>query len=317
MRKTKKSYVYLTGGLGNQLFQIAFLLTRNSEVKIVETTLGRPRRSRNNLPDVFSFDFSNTLERNELESDFPLTRKAINYLLRDGLEPIAINNIPGARKFSKLLTSLLISRVLETPVQVNVSSDNGYVYKPMSMKNEFLIGYFQSFRWLNENPEVQNFMRSLRLQNPRSELTDFLLERSYKKCVAMHVRLGDYTLDPSLGILSRQYYQEALVKMSESIEIDEIWLFSNDPRQAESYLPREYIDKVVIINDSNWDAAETLEVMRHAKAYIIGNSSLSWWGATISYTSCPLVVAPTPWFRSRKDPKDLIPRDWVQINGWH
>jgi hypothetical protein len=70
------------------------------------------------------------------------------------------------------------------------------------------------------------------------------------------------------------------------------------------------------VPDFEGSAAETLEAMRHAKNYILGNSSLSWWGAKLSYSKTPIVIAPNPWFKAAPEPRDLIPADWSRIEAF-
>ena len=50
--------------------------------------------------------------------------------------------------------------------------------------------------------------------------------------------------------------------------------------------------------------------MRYGHGYIIANSSLSWWAASLSHAKNPLVVAPSPWFKQIGTPNKLIPDNW-------
>ena len=196
------------------------------------------------------------------------------------------------------------------------ATDNGYVDIPQSSCNEFTIGYFQSYRWFYESENTITTMKNLRLRCPSEDFLEFISEHGNKSSISVHIRLGDYNLDPKLGILGRQYYKEALDRLFLENDFEEIWLFSNDPDEALNILPSSYSNKLRVIEDTSWSAAETLEAMRHGSAYVIANSSLSWWGAALSYANNPPVFAPSPWFKGKDDPRDLIPPEWSQINGW-
>jgi hypothetical protein len=67
---------------------------------------------------------------------------------------------------------------------------------------------------------------------------------------------------------------------------------------------------------SKLTSAETLEIMRLGKAYIIANSTFSWWGAMLSKSENPLVICPDIWFKSQAEPLDLIPSSWKRVPAW-
>ena len=57
----------------------------------------------------------------------------------------------------------------------------------------------------------------------------------------------------------------------------------------------------------------TLEKMRCGSAYIIGNSTFSWWGSFLSHSINPPTIAPEPWFTGMNDPNELIPPEWIRM----
>lgn len=313
MRKSKKSFVFLTGGLGNQLFQLAFLMTRDSERKIAEVTLGRPRINSINLPDVFDFNFSPPIEYRILSKDSAIARKFIGYLLRAGLQDNSRKWLLFFTSCIQVIANIVISIKLHQTVKTVYSKDNGFIHIPESKGNEYLIGYFQSYRWLSEEAELREFFNELKLRNPSDELIKFLELYGGKKTLAIHVRLGDYLQDPTLGVLDYGYYELAIRQLYDEDQYEEIWLFSNELEKAMLYIPDCYKPLVRIVPDFSGSSAETLEAMRYASAYVIANSSLSWWGATLSYSENPKVIAPKPWFAGKLEPKDLIPSEWKQI----
>ena len=93
-----------------------------------------------------------------------------------------------------------------------------------------------------------------------------------------------------------------------------IWVFSDEIEKAKEFIPRKYFDYCRWINDDGESAVETLEKMRLGSAYIIGNSTFSWWGAFLSYTQNAPIIYPSPWFIGIDDPNQLIPANWVEIN---
>ena len=141
-----------------------------------------------------------------------------------------------------------------------------------------------------------------------------LLEASKKDSIlAIHVRLTDYKYERDFGILGSRYYEEALKVAFSKTNFTKIWLFSDEPGLASDMLPQKYRDLVFVIDDNGKPPAYTLQLMRSCSGYIIANSTFSWWGARLSRTSEPLVIAPAVWFVGAQEPNDLVPQNWIRL----
>jgi hypothetical protein len=116
--------------------------------------------------------------------------------------------------------------------------------------------------------------------------------------------------------LDKEYYRSALNLIQAKKQIDRIWLFSNEPEKAIEFVPTDYILRTEVVPDFGGSAGETLEAMRNANSYVIGNSTLGWWGAFLSYDESKVVVAPTPWSKFSPEPNMLIPPTWIRLAGW-
>jgi hypothetical protein len=242
--------------------------------------------------------------------------KLSGYLLRTSIESSKIERafrIPGILRFA--LEKVLYFRY-QQHVKVVQASDNGYFEMEQQSENEYLIGYFQSYIWPSLD-YVQPEIQSLSLKDPSPPLIEFIKKFRKKETVMIHVRLGDYKTHDHFGIPGLEYYGTALRDLSKTKKIESILLFSNEPNVAISYIPIEFQELIFVVPDFSGSAAETLEAMRYAKNYIIGNSSLSWWGAKISHTKSATVIAPQPWFKSALEPSDLIPPGWVRKAAFH
>ena len=44
---------------------------------------------------------------------------------------------------------------------------------------------------------------------------------------------------------------------------------------------------------------------------IIANSSFSWWGAWLNKNNDKTVIAPTQWFKTKKN--EIVPENWIKI----
>lgn len=313
MNETK---LFLTGGLGNQLFQLAAGLSRASCELTLDWQLGNPRLNKHGEPDILDFVLPNEVGINPLLQPNRLISKLSGYLLRTGIKP---NRIERTLTISRLLR-LTLEKILYFRygrcVKVVQASDNGYFEMGQQAENEYLIGYFQSYIWpslVNVEPVLQ----SLSLKAPSRALIEFIERFKDVSTVMIHIRLGDYKTHDNFGILGSEYYEIALRDLMKKQKIEKILLFSNEPKVAITYIPIEFRELTYVVPNFSGSASETLEAMRHSSNYIIGNSTLSWWGAKISYKKSARVIAPQPWFRSAVEPTDLIPPGWERIPAFH
>ncbi len=306
--------VSLAGGLGNQLFQYAAALSHNSKNKIVfESQYGGPRRNKDGLPEIFSFQDSWIL----ISAERPIAwfpQKIYNFLIRAS----------GVRKnwgFSKLvwpiklLFSLILLLRLGRLMSISLSRGLGGKTTPPPSRDTYQIGLFQN----SENclrPEVFPHLKLLRLANPSSDFSNWIVRTRGRKILVVHVRLGDYLLEPDFGVPTPQYYFEAIAGIRDLNEFTDIWVFSNDLEKAKEHLSFLNFGYVTWVPEIGNSASETLELMREGSAFVIANSTFSWWGALLSKTEDAQVIAPEPWFVRATVPDGIIPTDWETINPW-
>ena len=311
----KKIFCVLTGGLGNQLFQYAAALDRNSDLVILETSLGIPRSNERGEPIISDFDLEDRVVFSKTRKKFILASKSANYLLRSGINPKFFEKFKFFNMFTNLLGSIVISLWLRNAVRVIQATNLGFFKIESSNRDELHLGYFQSFLW-SEKPKTNLELKSISLKVPPDSLKKFLNQNKGKKSICIHVRLGDYKNQPGFGLLPETYYARAIKTLMEKSSFDVIWLFSDEPKDAVKMIPEEYLGITVLVPDFEDSASATLEAMRHADAYVIANSSLSWWGARLSYANNPIVIAPQPWFQNDPEPSSIIPNEWMCIKAW-
>lgn len=145
------------------------------------------------------------------------------------------------------------------------------------------------------------------------DLLSLRLEAESIAPVIIHIRRGDYKAETTFGLPGEKYYRSAIDLINLNHSHHPIWVFSDDVNEARevlSWLPSE---RVKYISDVDEQSAASLMAMRLGCAYIIANSTFSWWGAFLSEARNPLVIAPEPWFSGQKEPTLLIPKDWIRI----
>jgi len=309
--------VMLTGGLGNQLFQLAAALyfAEDRPVELVDS-IGRPRTNSFDLPDIDSFALPLDVLIIKSDKYNMLVSKTTGFMLRKGLNPKWYEKYKLFEFFTQLLSSILLSIYLKDKVALSASNNVGYTDDIRASGSKLLVGYFQSYKWL-ENPEVLKRMCNLSPKNIDDvNFLNWIELAKSEKPIILHLRLGDYRSENRFGIPNSDYYKKSLDYIFKLNSNNKIWVFSDELDSVLDFLPPEHLDHYRLIDTRNLDSAQTLEIMKYGISYVIGNSTFSWWAATLSKSNSPIVVAPNPWFRSLEEPENLIPNNWIRVGAW-
>lgn len=301
----KISTIFLFGGLGNQLFQIALGLEIAKKRKVLfdfsfySKVNGSGAR---HLNDFKHIDFKNISSSTKKRSYVEL--KIFNLAIR----------LSSRDKNSKIFDILgkIVSNFIEVIFRAiygekfYINNGIGFDSKLHSKKPANYIGYFQTYMYSAN-------LCGMVLNSP-SEL--FLKDRTKLKdldSIIVHVRLGDYKHEQKFGLQSKGYYHESIKRIWDKNKFNRICLFSDEPTLALDFIPKNLQDFVFLPSLEVSAAAENLELMRYGSAYVLSNSTFGWWAATLSYQDNPVVIAPKVWFKGKKEPKLLIPENWLRI----
>jgi hypothetical protein len=300
-------FVYLTGGLGNQLFQLAAALdlAKASQGKVViDTVIGKPRMT-NDQPDIIHFKVPEEIRFFSRRSNV-VSAKSAGFLLRMGIRPVGLERNELVRKIMKFAGGVVLSLRFRRILGVNLAEDVGFQNLKLS-RSSILLGYFQSYRYL-ENVKVRESLEGLEPIHNSIKLLTMIESAREQKPIFVHVRLSDYLEEKNFGTPQTQYYYRALKKLKG--ETRKIWIFSDDIILAQSRMPPEFRSNYCYVDDSGFSPAQLLHLLRFGQDYVIANSSFSWWGAALAFNKDSTVIAPEPWFAGMPEPKDLIPTNW-------
>ncbi len=283
--------VELSGGLGNQLFQIFAGLALSQDRDVTFQNV----RGSGGVRDsgILEFDLPLDLSNKIVDSNEPVTffYRISRYLMR--------------KIWAFRILAHLISGVYQSP---DVGYDRNLI---KSRKNKRVIGYFQTYRYI---PAYVSEL-GLRLTKHSDALNDLITEVKLQDPIVFHIRGGDYLkLKEEFGVLSGEYYSRALSEIMKISSDEKIWVFTNDLEHAKSILTGKNFHVTKTLSEQDLSAAETLVLMSFAKRVVISNSTFSWWAA-YSHGNTKTVVAPSRWFRSMDEPLDLIPSQWIRIES--
>lgn len=197
----------------------------------------------------------------------------------------------------------------EAPTDIPLYSWRDFPYKeiPYSGKDLMIDGYFQSYKYINEE-----LMRALYAipKNIKEKL-----ELKYGKILkepftCIHVRRGDYCQLPHrFSICSMSYFKKAVRLIGK----DHLFVIISDDLK---WCRRHFKGKNFIFADKNNSMLEDFYLQSLATNNIISNSSFSWWGAWLNPNPNKKVYYPIPWFGphySHYDTSTLCPDTWFAL----
>lgn len=292
--------VAATGGLGNQMFDYAFMVRLSKEHK---ARLFHPYGDKSNRYGHAGF---------QLEQIFALRPEDRETSIRTALFGYYWHLI---RVLPKKMRPFMLRLVGQNEVKV---AEN-FVFYPEVLqsvhKNELFMGTWQSQRYFegaeDEVKAAFSFNEDL-LNAPTRQLRETI---GGCNAVSLHVRRDDYLsihyAQGFGGICTVDYYRKAIAFIKKNVENPKFLVFSDDIAWC-----RENIDvaDATFVDCNHGDESwQDMYLMSRCKHNIIANSSFSWWGAWLNANPDKIIVAPDRWWNGLKD--DVVPDAWIRLNG--
>lgn len=314
--QVRKVYLPIMGGLGNQLFQIhAAASIDDIEFIVIDSKLfsRNPQEFKGTLPENYRLD-KEFISGNSYPFSW-ITRRICGLILRTNSYNQHNRTIKFVGNILRLLGVFLFT--LRYRERIELLAPTGVGFEPLirnSARSLVLLGYFQSNRYISDNELAKTLIAS-RNGEATVPITSPNNSSAEEFPLVVHVRLGDYSINPQIGMLDAKYYLENLTRVYDSTQSSIIWLFSNDVEQALKFIPVQLRSNTLVKESRELDDSETLKLMSQGHAYFIANSTFSWWAARLSTAKASNIFAPKPWFANMPDPYELIPKDWNRIES--
>ncbi len=312
----RKVYLPLMGRLGNQLFQVHAAASISDKIKIVldgELFNSDSHKYGSNHQEIFRID-------NEILSgnSFPLrwiSRRTSGLILRTNSHARRRGEVKLVGKILRLLGTVFFSIRYRERIELLAPTNVGFEpLKPKSSKSVVLIGYFQSDRYVN-GVELGKLLTTRQGAEEELPIVTAINASNKEFPLVVHVRLGDYSTNPQIGMLDESYYLNNLKQVYEKTACTKIWLFSNEVEKALEFIPPEMRSITLVMESKKLNDSEILKLMSRGHAYFIANSTFSWWAARLSTAKASAIFAPTPWFATMAEPLELIPKEWNRIES--
>jgi hypothetical protein len=290
----------IEGGLGNQLFLYAF---------------GRSLALRSNVPLIL--DSRSGFACDYYRRVFTLDRYRISCRF---MQPWIDQSTAAARVCRRV--SRRSNALLPLPWRCHVFEQDQFSFDRSVATMRITRPTFFEGVWQHEEyfmGQRDRLLEELTLQSPVSTATRDVAHRiDQTNAVCLHVRRllgvpnqeGARPLPENAAIhLAREYYERAIAFIASRVQQPRFFVFADYPEWAKANLrvpfPTEYVDH----NGPDRDY-EDLWLMSRCKAFVIANSTFSWWGAWLATHSEKVVVAPESGIGCGLK---SIPRSWVRM----
>lgn len=303
----------LKGGLGNQMFQYAF---------------GREMSQRTGLPLRLDWRSLNRRRHKKLETprnlglhhlNTEVTQASAAELREFGsrsfhLAPARLMGLVGRHDTGQIRSKALDPRS-------SIVRESSFGFSETILQQGFSGGYFEGY-W--QSPKyfagVESHLRGeftpkARMTNASREMLESIKST---RSICVNVRRGDYVHNPRMkafhGVLSQQYYYDALQEIQMQVDSETIFVFSDEPEWCKANLLLSGNVTYVDHSHAGPEFTHYLALMAAAHAFVIPNSTFAWWAAWLSGVSGSRIAAPSAWFADPTvDTSDLVPVDWQRL----
>ena len=277
--------IKIKSGLGNQMFQYALYIALKEKGKkvILDTTdIYKKMKSmeRNTIFDVFCLDH-----------DYVINNKMYNFL--------------------KHYFFALLKKCVNNYKEVSFGNYDKNIWE---LNSAYINGHWQTEKYFALYREkVLEAFATKQSVNMNTELGK-IIQNETNCTVAIHIRLGDYTLKDNAklygNICNSEYYRKAINHMRSVCDNPLFIVFSNDINQAKELIA----GKDLIFADCRSEENGWIDMwmMSKCKHNIIANSTFSWWAAWLNTNENKIVIAPQKWINNMNTP-DICPNNWVLL----
>lgn len=286
----------LTGGLGNQMFQYAFgrslSIKHRTELKLDVSAYSVTPNSPEFPVRQYDLNIFNIEENFATAAEISRLSKRVDIDIADRV----LNKLLGVKR----------SHIREPHFHFwNGSNDlPDYIY---------LSGYWQSEKYFKEVEQILREEFTFR-EAPHEDAAVILERIRDTESVCVHVRRGDFLLNPLNGLCGQEYFRTGEKIIGSHVSDPVFFVFSDDIEWCEANL--RFDSETVYVSDDfgGLKFRDDFRLMSEGKHFIISNSSFAWWAVWLSTNANRIVVAPSEWVTdSRLNTNDLYPAGWVRI----
>ena len=277
-----KIYLFLTGGLGNQLFQYAFaknLAIKNKTQLVIDVKSGFLI---NSLYTLFRENGKFSLNRDKIKS-VQYKNIIFKFLFFKIFKNIKRLFFSKKEVFNNNNKCIIINETLLNRFSKKILNIN-------NKKNTYLLGYFQSEKYFLENK--QSIIKEIFPSKSKNKIFINMKDK-IKNCnsVSLGIRIHQSVPKNYLykfgGVVTFDFYREAVDNILKKINNPNFFIFSTTTINVKNILENipilnKYKISFITSDLGYKHAYDTLWLMSYCKSHIISNSTFYWWGAYFS-----------------------------------
>lgn len=293
--------IVIFNGLGNQMSQYAFYLSKRKNSKSTRFLFSRKSRQIHNgyeLDNVFGIKYHDTIFNKFLYRLFLITGYKKNPLI-----------------------SKPVVRILNFLGVYIINENDDYNFKPeyliQSRGIRFYAGGWHSEKYFEG---IKNTVRNtfqFDLNKVGAENMKVLEQIKVSNSVSVHVRRGDFLDSDNYnklgGVCTINYFLVAIKKMKSMVDNPHFFFFTNDV----SWVKDHFIgDDFTIVNlNSKNDSWKDMFLISHCAHHINSNGSFSWWSSWLNRSEQKIVIVPKNFVVNRHF-EDIYPENWIQLSDF-
>lgn len=284
--------VRLSGGLGNQLFQVAAGIFFANEFRARFSVDNQNLKFENKHPnsDLNQVEYiSRHYQTNFRKNKFALGNRALRKLSRSNNYFAYRNHVITDKNWKDVYSQLQYEELNSLYRYPNIWD---------------LYGYFQDTQFITEN--TLTTLKTLQNTSSAFKKESHLLQA--QPFNAIHIRGGDYLTSDIHAQLQGGYYMEGIKHLRYS-KLPLI-VFTNDPQHARKLIRKQANYKIQ--DSSGMTALEVMHLMSMSTNLVISNSTFSYWAARFKGPS-GVTVAPQNWYSKNTFNALEYERHWVVI----
>ena len=289
--------VQILGGLGNQMFQYAFLLAL------------REHYGENILMDTGAFKGYPLHNGFELDTIFSISAQMAQ---KKDVKRIYHRFLSGYNSY-RIYKHLFPAGGKECREKAAMAFNSNVFEKKSDC---YYDGYWQDYRYFEKIHDVikKEFTYKTALSSQNA-----VAARNFSEelTVSLHIRRGDYNGNKTFGgVCDSQYYIKALKLIKDRFpEIRNYAIFSNDLKWCQETICPSIPPQFQIISvdwNKGFDSYVDMRLMSCCKINVIANSSFSWWAAFLNIHKDSVVIAPKIWTNNGQTAVRQLP-SWVLL----
>lgn len=304
-------YLQLTGGLGNQMFQYAYLRHFLKHFPDTEVVVDISSYKSDELRDfaLNHFNIDKNWDYKDAKNEINKTFRC-RFILRKVLSRL----LPAADRANNDFETCTMPYSIKYRLLNMMGLYCHYYSRYMKLHRSFFTTKFISGMWHSHyliDDVLEEVKKDFVLVEKLSDRNQYFVKKMQEtNSVCVHVRRGDYLKIPKYWVCDADYYRNAVSRAKSELENPVFFFFSDDIQWAKETFGSG--DNLVYMEEQNSDYVD-FSVMSSAKHFIISNSTYSWWASTCGSYEEKRVFAPDRWFADEETKRCIYYNDWTLI----